>query len=162
QYLLTDPRQFDILQSGPSWRGANAIRSIETARVHHNARRRGGGLAACGTGAAAGQAANHRVLGLDHALVESQRVASFVQRLRELGWIDDRNVAIEYRWGEGRNERFAEIAAEFVRLKVDLVVASTTPAVIAAKQATSVIPIVFTLPSWSTRFCAERSRATFP
>jgi putative ABC transport system substrate-binding protein len=67
-----------------------------------------------------------------------------VQRLRELGWIDGSNVAIEYRWGEGRNERFAEIAAEFVRLKVDLIVASTTPAVIAAKQATSVIPIVFT------------------
>src|SRR5262249_12688066 len=42
QYLLTDPRQFDILQSGPSWRGANAIRSIETARIHHAARRRGG------------------------------------------------------------------------------------------------------------------------
>jgi len=77
-------------------------------------------------------------------LVESQRVAAFVQRLRELGWIDGRNVAFEYRWGEGRNERFAEIAAEFVRLKVDLIVVSTTSAVIAAKQATSVIPIVFT------------------
>ena len=51
-------------------------------------------------------------------LVDSQRVAAFVQRLRELGWIDGRNVAFEYRWGEGRNERFAEIAAEFVRLKV--------------------------------------------
>jgi putative ABC transport system substrate-binding protein len=76
-------------------------------------------------------------------LVDSQRVAAFVQRLRELGWIDGRNVAIEYRWGEGRNERFAEIAAEFVRLKVDVIVASTTPAVIAAKQVTSVIPIVF-------------------
>jgi putative ABC transport system substrate-binding protein len=84
------------------------------------------------------------LLGSTTPLVESQRVASFVQRLRELGWIDGRNVAIEYRWGEGRNERFAEIAAEFVRLKVDLIVASTTPAVIAAKQATSVIPIVFT------------------
>src|SRR5215472_9209666 len=81
-------------------------------------------------------------LGSTTPLVESQRVASFVQRLRELGWIDGRNVAIEYRWGEGRNERFAEIAAEFVRLKVDLIVASTTPAVIAAKQATAIIPIV--------------------
>ena len=66
-----------------------------------------------------------------------------MQRLRELGWIDGRNVAIEYRWGEGRNERFAEIAAEFVRLKVDLIVAPGTPAAIAAKQATSTIPIVF-------------------
>ena len=76
-------------------------------------------------------------------LSHGQWVAAFVQRLRELGWIDGRNVAIEYRWGEGRNERFAEIAAEFVRLKVDLIVAPGTPAAIAAKQATSTIPIVF-------------------
>jgi putative ABC transport system substrate-binding protein len=69
--------------------------------------------------------------------------AAFVQRLRELGWIDGRNVAIEYRWGEGRSERFAEIAAEFVQLKVDVIVTSGTPQVLAAKQATSVIPIVF-------------------
>ena len=82
-------------------------------------------------------------LGSATPLVESQRVAAFVQRLRELGWIENRTVAIEYRWGEGRDERFAEIAAEFVRLKVDLIVAPTTPAAIAAKQATSTIPIVF-------------------
>jgi ABC-type uncharacterized transport system substrate-binding protein len=75
-------------------------------------------------------------------LVESQRVAAFVQRLRELGWIEGRTVAIEYRWGEGRNERFEEIAAEFVRLKVDVIVTAGTPPVVAAKQATSVIPIV--------------------
>src|SRR2546430_3956295 len=73
----------------------------------------------------------------------SEWAAAFVQRLRELGWIDGRNVAIEYRWGEGRNERFAEIAAEFVRLKVDIIVTSGTPTILAAKQATSVIPIVF-------------------
>src|SRR5215831_17382619 len=82
-------------------------------------------------------------LGSTTPLVESQRVAAFVQRLRQLGWIEGHNLAIEYRWAEGRNERFAEIAPEFVRLKVDLIVASTTPAVIAAKQATAVIPIVF-------------------
>jgi putative ABC transport system substrate-binding protein len=73
----------------------------------------------------------------------SEWAAAFVQRLRELGWIDGRNVAIEYRWGEGRNERFAAIAAQFVRLKVDVIVTSGTPAVMASKQATSVIPIVF-------------------
>jgi putative ABC transport system substrate-binding protein len=66
-----------------------------------------------------------------------------VQRLRELGWIDGRNVAIEYRWGEGRNERFAQIAAEFVRLKVDVICTHSAEPVLAAKQATSVIPIVF-------------------
>jgi putative tryptophan/tyrosine transport system substrate-binding protein len=74
---------------------------------------------------------------------ESQRVAAFVQRLRELGWIDGRNLAIEYRWAEGRNERYAENAAEFVRLKVDVIVTVATPPTVAAKQATSVIPIVF-------------------
>jgi putative ABC transport system substrate-binding protein len=75
--------------------------------------------------------------------VDSQRVAAFVQRLRELGWIEGRTVAIEYRWAEGRNERAAEIAAEFVRLKVDVIVTQGTASVIAAKRATSVIPIVF-------------------
>ena len=75
--------------------------------------------------------------------VQSKWTAAFVQRLRELGWIDGRNVAIEYRWAEGRSERFAEIAAEFVRLKVGVIVTAGTAAVIAAKQATSVIPIVF-------------------
>jgi putative tryptophan/tyrosine transport system substrate-binding protein len=75
--------------------------------------------------------------------IGSQRVAAFVHRLRELGWIEGRTVKIEYRWAEGRNERAAEIAAEFVRLKVDVIVTQGTPSVIAAKQATSVIPIVF-------------------
>ena len=52
----------------------------------------------------------------------SEWIVSLVQRLRELGWIDGRNVAMEYRWGEGREERFAEFAVEFVRLKVDVIV----------------------------------------
>jgi putative ABC transport system substrate-binding protein len=69
-------------------------------------------------------------------------VATFVQRLHELGWVEGRNLAIEYRWAEGRGERFAEIAAEFVRLKVDVIVTYATPPVVAAKQATAVIPIV--------------------
>ena len=76
-------------------------------------------------------------------LSHGQWVAAFVQRLRELGWIEGRTIAIEYRWGEGRNERFAEIADEFARRKVDVIVTSATAAVVAAKQATSVIPIVF-------------------
>src|SRR6516162_9237589 len=83
------------------------------------------------------------LLGSTTALVESQRVAAFVQRLRDLGWIESRNVAIEYRWAEGRPERFAEIAAEFVRLQVDVIVTQGTAPVIAVKQATAVIPIVF-------------------
>jgi putative tryptophan/tyrosine transport system substrate-binding protein len=68
--------------------------------------------------------------------------AAFVQRLHELGWIGGRTVAIEYRWAEGREERYGEIAAEFVRLKADVIVTVGTAAA-AAKQVTSVIPIVF-------------------
>jgi putative ABC transport system substrate-binding protein len=69
-----------------------------------------------------------------------------VQRLRELGWIDGRNIAILYRWAEGRSERFAEISAEFVRLKVDVIVTAGAPA-LAARQVTSLIPIVFAIAS---------------
>jgi len=70
-------------------------------------------------------------------------LATFVSRLRELGRIEGRTITIEYRWAEGRTERFTEIAAEFVRLKVDVIVTVGTQPVLAAKQATSVIPIVF-------------------
>jgi putative tryptophan/tyrosine transport system substrate-binding protein len=81
---------------------------------------------------ASGTAASHR-----------RWVAAFVKRLGELGWIDGRTVAIEVRWAEGRSEHAAEIAADFVRLKVDVVVTTGTPTTLAAKQATAVIPIVF-------------------
>jgi hypothetical protein len=70
--------------------------------------------------------------------------AAFTQRLRELGWIEGGNIAIEYRWAEGRNERYTKIATEFTQLKVDVIVTTGTAAVIAAKQATASIPIVFT------------------
>ena len=83
-------------------------------------------------------------LGSGTPLTDSQWLAAFVLRLRELGWIDGRNVAIEFRWAEGRAERYAEIAAELVRLKVDVILTHNTPPILAAKQATSVIPIVFT------------------
>jgi putative ABC transport system substrate-binding protein len=83
------------------------------------------------------------VLGPTTPSLDSRRVGAFVQRLGELGWIEGRNVAIEYRWAEGRTERLAEFAAEFVRLQVDVIVTSATPSSIAAKRATSVIPIVF-------------------
>jgi putative ABC transport system substrate-binding protein len=69
-------------------------------------------------------------------------ISALVQRLRELGWIEGRSIAIEYRWAEGRSERYSEIVAEFVRLKVDVILTRGTQAAIAAKQATSVIPIV--------------------
>jgi putative ABC transport system substrate-binding protein len=105
-----------------------------------------GGAAAWPLAARAQQAAKLPTVGLLGAttpLVDSQRVAAFVQRLRELGWIEGRTVAIEVRWAEGRNDRFSEIAAEFVRLQVDVIVTQGTASIIAAKQATAVIPIVF-------------------
>src|SRR5262245_65706104 len=67
----------------------------------------------------------------------SEWVAAFTQRLRELGWIDGRTVVIEYRWAEGSSQRAAEIAAEFVRLKVNVIVTSGTPQVAAVKRARS-------------------------
>src|SRR5215510_4333797 len=82
-------------------------------------------------------------LGANNATFERTSTDAFVQRLRELGWIENRTVAIEYRWAEGRDERFAEIAAEFIRLKVDVILTYATPSSIAAKKATAVIPIVF-------------------
>jgi putative ABC transport system substrate-binding protein len=81
-------------------------------------------------------------LGANTPATQRQWTAAFVHRLLELGWIEGRTVAIEYRWGEGRAERFAEFLAEFVRLKVDVIVTAGA-AVRAAKQATSIIPIVF-------------------
>jgi putative ABC transport system substrate-binding protein len=81
-------------------------------------------------------------LGAGTLSASSLWVAAFVQRLRELGWTEGRTIAIEYRWAEGRTERYAEIAAEFVRLKVDVIV-TVGSAVATVKQATTVIPIVF-------------------
>jgi hypothetical protein len=76
------------------------------------------------------------IIGSGTPATQGHWYAAFVQRLRELGWIDGRTVAVEYRWAEGRDERFAEIAAEFVQRKVDVIVTSSTVGVVAAKQAT--------------------------
>src|SRR6266436_4982265 len=105
----------------------------------------GGAAAAWPVAARAQQPAKLPTIGFLVAgtpLSHRQWVAAFVQRLRELGWIDGRTIAIEYRYGEGRSGRFAEIAAEFVALKVDVIVTSATVPALAAKQATSTIPIV--------------------
>ena len=81
-------------------------------------------------------------LGVSTARAMSQWIAAFVQRLHELGWIEGRTVAIEYRWAEGRDERYREISSEFVGLKVAAILTQGTQAALAAKQATSTIPIV--------------------
>jgi putative ABC transport system substrate-binding protein len=107
----------------------------------------GGAAAAWPLAARAQQAGKLPIVGLlggSTASGWSTWIAAFVQRLRELGWIEGRTVAIEYRWAEGRSDRYAHLAAELVDLKVDVIVTAGA-AVLAAKQATSVIPIVFAL-----------------
>ena len=104
-----------------------------------------GGAAAWPIAARAQQALKLPTIGFlnpTRASVDNWRSAAFVQRLRELGWIEGRTVAIEVRSAEGRSERATEIVAEFVRQKVDVIVTGGTVNVLAAKQATSVIPIV--------------------
>jgi putative ABC transport system substrate-binding protein len=97
-------------------------------------------------GARAQRATKPPTIGFLGPLTQSAMIAftsAFVQRLRELGWIEGHTIAIEYRWADGRDEHLTDIAAEFVQLKVALIVTGGTAAVAAAKQATSVIPIVF-------------------
>ena len=93
-----------------------------------------GGVAVTWPFAARAQQAAPPVIGLlgsDTAAAQSEWTAAFVQRLRELGWDEGRNIVIEYRWGEGRTERFAEIAAEFVQRKVTLILTHNTPPTLA-------------------------------
>jgi putative ABC transport system substrate-binding protein len=106
-----------------------------------------GGAAAWPVAARAQQAGKPSTIGFLGAATASAWepwTAAFVQRLRELGWVEGRNLAIEYRWAQGRRERFEEIATEFVRKKVDVILTGGNAAV-SVKQATSVIPIVFVL-----------------
>jgi|SRR5262245_15498527 len=128
------------------WNASNPARRAAALGRRGLIRLLGGAIIAWPLGAAAQRPARQPIIGFlgpNTRSAGSEWAAAFVQRLHELGWIEGRTVAIEYRWAEGRAERFAEIAAEFVRLKVDVIVTSGTPAIMASKQATSLIPIVF-------------------
>ena len=106
----------------------------------------GGAAAAWPLTARAQQPAKLRTIGFLYQSTpsaESARAAAFLQQLHKLGWIEGSTIAIEYRSAAGRPERMAEIAAEFVQLKVDVIVTSGTATVIALKRATTAIPIVF-------------------
>jgi putative ABC transport system substrate-binding protein len=105
-----------------------------------------GGAAVWPVAARAQQSAKLPMIGFmgTDAAIWSSWTTPFVQRLRELNWIEGRTVQIEYRWSEGRPERSAEFGAEFVRLKADVIVAYGI-AVPTLKQATAVIPIVFAI-----------------
>jgi putative tryptophan/tyrosine transport system substrate-binding protein len=83
------------------------------------------------------------ILGSGTPATQSQWTAAFMQRMRELGWVEGQNIAIEYRWAEGHTDRLPELAMELVRLKVAIVLTHNTPPMLAAKQATATIPIVF-------------------
>jgi putative ABC transport system substrate-binding protein len=79
------------------------------------------------------------------ASVQSTQVEAFRRRLRELGYVEGQNIFIEYRYAEGKLERLPDLAADLVRLKVDVIVASAPRAVFAAKKASTTIPIVFAI-----------------
>src|SRR5262245_53097290 len=115
----------------------------ETARGHQAAGQRGG--VACGVAGGAGGSHSPRglLMGFANDALGQARARAFQQQLERLGWIEGRTVAIEYRWAQGRLERFAEIATEFVRLKVDVIVTTATPSTVVAMKAKSMIPIVF-------------------
>ena len=105
-----------------------------------------GGVAAGLPFAPRAQAAKLPTVGFLGPLSQSTQAewtAAFAERMREHGWIEGRSIVIEYRWAEGLSQRITEIAAEFVRLKVDVIVTAGTEPVIALKQATLIIPIVF-------------------
>jgi putative ABC transport system substrate-binding protein len=106
-----------------------------------------GGIAAAWSLAARAQETGKRrtigFLGSGTSAAQGLWVTAFLQRMRELGWSEGRNLVVEYRWAEGSSDRAAELAAELVRLNVDVIVTFANPMVLATKQATSAIPIVF-------------------
>ena len=112
----------------------DAIWSTETPPVLRASRRRGV-IAARGTRATVSKVADHWRFWAGYSFGLEPVIASFVQRLHELGWIEGRTIGIEYRWADGRSERFAEIASEFVRLRVDVILTGRSP-VPTLKQAT--------------------------
>ena len=103
-------------------------------------------LTMCGVVAEAQQPAGiHRIgiLSPSSGSVFPARVEAFRQRLRQLGYVEGKTIVIEYRYAEGKRERLPDLAAELVRLKVDVIVAFSPAAILAAKMASPTIPIVF-------------------
>ena len=123
----------------PGWGNADAAAGI------CRASRRRGGAAAWPLAARAQQPAKLPSIGFigpSTASADRTRRAAFAKRLGELGWVEGRSIAIEYRWAEGVVARAGEIAAEYAQQKVDVIVVSGDAQVLAAKRATAVIPIV--------------------
>src|SRR5215475_8675902 len=144
------------VKTAPSWRGIVSFTHLaREGRMTVTIGRREllvalGGAAAWPLAARAQQAAKVPTIGFlgsGTPMTAGAWVVAFAQRLRELGWIEDRTIKIDLRWAEGRNDRSGEIAAEFVRLKVDVIVTYSTEQIHIAKKATSIIPIVFAMAS---------------
>src|SRR5215831_17188290 len=105
-----------------------------------------GGAAACSFAARAqqpGKVSRIGFLGTSSPSLERHLVEAFLQRLRELGYVEGKTIAIEYRWAEGQDDRLPDLAADLARVKPDVIVTSGTPGTLAAKRATATIPIVF-------------------
>ena len=83
------------------------------------------------------------LLGSGTATSQSAWTAAFLQRMQELGWVEDRNLVVEYRWADGETDRLARLVQDLIRLKVDLILTHNTPPTLAAKAATATIPVVF-------------------
>ncbi len=107
-----------------------ATRSYPAGRRHHHA------IADSGSRAADWSAPKIGFLGPSSAATAKERVAAFERRLGELGWVPDRTVTIRYQWADGRAEKFKEIAADFVRRRVDVIATWGTATALAAKEAT--------------------------
>ena len=84
-------------------------------------------------------------LGVTTASSYARHVEALRLGLRDLGYVEGKNLAIEYRWAENKYDRLPDLAAELIRMKVDLIVTHTTPGTLAAKQATTTIPIVMAI-----------------
>ena len=107
---------------------------MRTPRVHHAARRAAAAWPLAARAQQSGKLPTIGFLASGTSAGQGRWWAAFVERLRDLGWSEGRTVAIEYRWAEGRPERFAEIAAEFVRLNVDVIVTAGTAAAAAPSK----------------------------